>query len=46
MTLQDKLDAQRARSAVNPVWLATYEATVAELRRSARSMPARAMEER
>jgi len=35
MTLQDKLDAQRARSAVNPVWLATYEATVAELRRSA-----------
>ncbi len=34
MTLRDKLDAQRARSAVNPVWRATYEATIAELRRS------------
>ena len=34
MTLQDKLDAQRDRSAANPVWRATYEATVAELRRT------------
>jgi peroxiredoxin len=34
MTLHDKLDAQRDRSAANPVWRATYEATVAELRRS------------
>ncbi len=33
MTLHDKLDAQRDRSAANPVWRATYEATVAELRR-------------
>nr|WP_294549098.1 peroxiredoxin-like family protein [uncultured Rhodopila sp.] len=34
MTLHDKLDAQRDRSAANPVWRATYEATVAELGRS------------
>ena len=34
MTLHEKLDAQRARSAANPVWRATYEATVAELRRT------------
>jgi peroxiredoxin len=33
MTLREKLDAQRDRSAANPVWRATYEATVAELRR-------------
>jgi peroxiredoxin len=34
MALHDKLDAQRDRSAANPVWRATYEATIAELRRS------------